>query len=108
MSVAGAKGAYLTRQQALLSRFTQLEYQDRYDRMAGVETIDFIDTYSAAYRRDVFLANAGFDSAFHGSMKIRSSPFGLAEKGYRLVFAPDAQVYHRHNPTVRAYVRRKF
>jgi GT2 family glycosyltransferase len=32
----------------------------------------------------------------------------LAEKGYRLVFAPDALVYHRHNPTLRAYVRRKF
>jgi hypothetical protein len=32
----------------------------------------------------------------------------LAEKGYRLVFAPEAQVYHRHNSTLRAYARRKF
>ena len=56
--VAGAKGAYLTRQTACVPRFTQLEYEDRYDRMAGAETIDFVDTYSAAYRRDIFLANA--------------------------------------------------
>ena len=43
--------------------------------MAGVESIDFVDTYSAAYRRDIFLANAGFDRR-SGSTRIRSSPFG--------------------------------
>jgi lipopolysaccharide/colanic/teichoic acid biosynthesis glycosyltransferase/glycosyltransferase involved in cell wall biosynthesis len=108
-SVAGAKGAYLTRQRGVVHRFTQLEYQERYDRMAGRETIDFIDTYSAAYRRDVFLANSGFDSVFPtASVEDQELSFRLAEKGYRLVFAPDALVYHRHNPTMRAYVRRKF
>ncbi len=107
--VAGAKGAYLTRQTASVPRFTQLEYRDRYDRMAGAETIDFVDTYSAAYRRDVFLANGGFDTIFPtASVEDQELSFRLAEKGYRLVFAPQAQVYHRHNPTLRAYVRRKF
>ncbi len=107
--VAGAKGAYLTRQQDLVPRFTQLEYEDRYDRMAGAETIDFVDTYSAAYRRDVFQANRGFDTIFPtASVEDQELSFRLAEKGYRLVFVPQAQVYHRHNPTLRAYVRRKF
>ena len=105
--VAGAKGAYLTRQRGVAPRFTQLEYEDRYDRMAGAETIDFIDTYSAAYRRDIFLANGGFDSAFMFDEDQEFS-FRLNEKGYRLVFVPAAQVYHRHNPTLRAYIRRKF
>lgn len=105
--VAGAKGAYLSRQRGVVPRFTQLEYEDRYDRMAGAETIDFVDTYSAAYRRDVFLANGGFDPAFLIDEDQEFS-FRLAEKGYRLVFVPDARVYHRHNPTLRAYVRRKF
>ena len=108
-AVAGAKGAYLTRQRGLVPRFTQLEYEERYDRMAGVETIDFVDTYSAAYRRDVFLANRGFDTIFPtASVEDQELSFRLAEKGYRLVFVPAAQVYHRHNPTLRAYVRRKF
>ena len=97
--VAGAKGTYLTDQRAIVSRFTQLEYQDRYDRMAGVESIDFVDTYSAAYRRDIFLANAGFDPAFRFDEDQEFS-FRLTEKGYRLVFAPAAQVYHRHNATL--------
>ncbi len=105
--VAGAKGAYLTRQRGAVPRFTQLEYEDRYDRMAGAETIDFVDTYSAAYRRDVFLANGGFDPAFPIDEDQEFS-FRLAEKGYRLVFVPEAKVYHRHNPTLRAYIRRKF
>ena len=105
--VAGAKGTYLTKQRALVPRFTQLEYEDRYDRMAGVESIDFVDTYSAAYRRDIFLANAGFDPAFRFDEDQEFS-FRLTEKGYRLVFVPAAQVYHRHNDTLAAYSRRKF
>ena len=75
--------------------------------MAGAETIDFIDTYSAAYRRDIFLANGGFDPAFPIDEDQEFS-FRLNEKGYRLVFVPEAQVYHRHNPTLRAYIRRKY
>jgi lipopolysaccharide/colanic/teichoic acid biosynthesis glycosyltransferase/GT2 family glycosyltransferase len=105
--VAGAKGTYLTDQRAVVARFTQLEYQDRYDRMAGASSIDFVDTYSAAYRRDIFLANGGFDPAFQYDEDQEFS-FRLTEKGYRLVFAPVAQVYHRHNATVAAYIRRKF
>jgi lipopolysaccharide/colanic/teichoic acid biosynthesis glycosyltransferase/GT2 family glycosyltransferase len=105
--VAGAKGTYLTRQRAIVPRFTQLEYEDRYDRMLGRETIDFIDTYSAAYRPDVFWQNGGFDTSVRYTEDQEFS-FRLAEKGYRLVFVPEAQVYHRHNATLRAYIRRKF
>lgn len=105
--VAGAKGTYLTQQREIVPRFTQLEYEDRYDRMADTDTIDFIDTYSAAYRRDVFFANHGFDPSI---MKVEDQEFSfrLAEKGYRLVFTPGAVVYHRHNPTLRAYANRKY
>ena len=105
--VAGSKGTYLSNQRAIISRFTQLEYEDRYDRMTGAKTIDFVDTYSAAYRRDIFTANTGFDPAFLYDEDQEFS-FRLTEKGYRLLFAPAAQVYHRHNATLAAYIRRKF
>jgi lipopolysaccharide/colanic/teichoic acid biosynthesis glycosyltransferase/glycosyltransferase involved in cell wall biosynthesis len=107
--VAGVKGTYLTRQGGIVPRFTQLEYRERYDRMARVDFIDFVDTYSAAYLRNVFLANGGFDTVFPtASVEDQELSFRLSEKGYRLVFAPAGKVYHRHNPTVHAYARRKF
>jgi cellulose synthase/poly-beta-1,6-N-acetylglucosamine synthase-like glycosyltransferase len=105
--VAGAKGAYRTRQRSLVARFTQAEYEEKYDRLARHARIDFVDTYAAAYRRDVFLAAGGFDPAFLLDEDQELS-FRLAAAGHVLVFAPDAIVYHHHPPTLAAYVRRKF
>ncbi len=107
--VVGTKGAYLTRQRAPMARFVQQEYEDRYDRMARFKRIDFIDTYSAAYRRDVFLANGGFDTVFPvASVEDQEFSFRLAQKGYKMVFVPEARVYHRHNERLKDYIRRKF
>lgn len=109
LEVVGAKGVYRTRQSAWIARFTQMEYEVKYGRMAHQAQIDFIDTYSAAYRRDVFLTNGGFDVVFTtASVEDQEFSFRLARKGYRLVFVPDAVVYHRHNATLRHYWRRKF
>ena len=107
--VMGAKGTYLTRQTDLAPLFVQAEYEDRYDRMRDEDQIDFIDTYSAAYRRTVFLENDGFDAIFTtASVEDQEFSFRLAQKGYRLVFAPRAQVYHIHDTDLGEYVRRKY
>jgi lipopolysaccharide/colanic/teichoic acid biosynthesis glycosyltransferase/glycosyltransferase involved in cell wall biosynthesis len=107
--VAGAKGAYVTEQSGLIPRFVQAEYEDRYDRMRGQPQIDFIDTYSAAYRRQLFLENHGFDPIFTtASVEDQEFSFRLAQKGYRLVFAPDARVMHLHDSDVAEYFRRKY
>ncbi len=105
--IAGAKGTYLTDQRQLVPRFVQSEYEDRYDRMAGQDRIDFIDTYSAAYRRSIFLENGGFDPL----LKINEDQelsFRLAAKGYHLVFVPTAQVRHIHDESIADYFHRKF
>ena len=108
-SVAGAKGVYRTEQQALVARFVQQEYQDRYDRMAGQASIDFVDTYSAAYRRTVFLVAGGFDTRFPtASVEDQELSFRLAEQGQRLVYLPEAIVYHQHDQTIGEYFRRKY
>ena len=109
LDTAGAKGAYLSDQRGLVPRFVQAEYEDRYDRMAGQERIDFIDTYSAGYRRSVFLDNDGFDPIFTtASVEDQEFSFRLAQKGYRLVFAPEARVKHLHDESVVEYARRKY
>ena len=108
-AVVGAKGTYLSTQREAVPRFVQAEYEDRYDRMRGMTQIDFIDTYSAAYRRDVFCENGGFDPIFTtASVEDQELSFRLAQKGYRLVFAPNAQVEHIHDENLGEYFRRKY
>jgi len=106
-TVAGAKGVYKTSQAAWVARFVQLEYEKKYERMRGQERIDFVDTYSAAYRREVFLSAGGFDESFR-YLEDQELSFRLAGRGHRLVFAPDAVVYHRHADSLGWYARKKF
>lgn len=107
--VDGAKGVYRSDQNNIVARFVQAEYEDRYDRMRNADRIDFIDTYSAAYRRDVFLANGGFDAIFpSASVEDQEFSFRLAQRGYMLKFVPDAVVAHTHDESVRQYARRKY
>jgi glycosyltransferase involved in cell wall biosynthesis len=108
-TVSGAKGAYRTRQTSLVARFVQQEYSDKYDRLAPQAAIDFIDTYSAAYRREVFLKAGGFDEAFTtASVEDQELSFRLAAQGRQLVFVPQALVYHQHDATLLDYARRKY
>ena len=111
--VAGVKGVYRTRQSERVARFVQLEYEEKYTRMTKVTSvsrapaIDFIDTYSAGYRRQVFQDSGGFDESFRIDEDQEFS-FRLANRGYHLVFAPAAVVYHQHATTLSAYARKKF
>lgn len=107
--VAGAKGTYRTRQRGLVPRFVQAEYEEKYARLERQETIDFVDTYAAGYRREVFLTNRGFDPGFPvPSVEDQEFSFRLSRKGYRLVFVPEAWVWHRHDRNLWEYLRRKF
>ena len=105
--VVGAKGTFRTEQTGFVPRFVQAEYEDRYDHMRRHAVIDFIDNYSAGYRRQVFLANGGFDVEFE-ACEDQELSFRLAEKGYRLVFAPQAVVTHLHDTSLAEYMRRKY
>ncbi len=107
--VQGVKGAYRTREPGRIPRFVQSEFEQRYRHLARYDQIDFIDTYSAAYRADVFLSAGGFDVSFPvPSVEDQELSFRLASAGARLVFQPSAVVYHRHDLTVSEYARRKF
>ena len=108
-TIVGVKGVYRTKQRDLTARFVQLEFEFKYERMKQHETIAFIDTYSAGYRRDVFLESGGFDTGFPvASTEDIELSFRLAAKGYRLVFNPRAYVYHQHPVSWIDYLRRKF
>jgi glycosyltransferase involved in cell wall biosynthesis len=109
-NVAGVKGVYLTHQKEPVARFVQMEYEDKYDHMAREEYIDFIDTYAAGYRRDVFMASGGFDTSFpEASVEDQELSFRLARQGHKMIFVPEARVYHwGHARNLWIYFRRKF
>ena len=108
-AVDGVRGVYRTRQRSLVARFVQLEYESRYARLQSGQEIDFVDTYSAGYRRSLWAESGGFDETFRtASVEDQEFSFRLARAGHRLVFAPEAVVYHQHDRTVLEYGRRKF
>lgn len=106
-TVAGASGEKKTHQKTQWARFVQMEYDYRYDRIATQRTIDFVDSSTAAYRREVLIANGGFDETLQEAEDTDLS-FRLAERGYRMVLIRDAVVYHRHPESLAEFLRRKY
>jgi GT2 family glycosyltransferase len=107
--IAGVQGRYKTVQNGIVARFVQFEIEDRYDRMRKREGIDFIGSYSAGYRRDVFLKFGGFDDSFRmASGEDPEISFKLDAAGQKMVFAEKAVVYHDHVDSIGAYLRQKF
>lgn len=108
-SIAGVKGVYRTDQKELVARFVQLEYEDKYDVMKKQKYIDFIDTYSAGFRREAFCAIGGYDTSFPvACAEDVEMSFRLANAGYKMIMVPDAVVYHIHPNTLTAYLKKKF
>ncbi|MEK6902111.1 MAG: glycosyltransferase [archaeon] len=108
-NVVGVQGAYKTNQTALSARFDQLDIEYRYERMKKSKHLDWIGCYSAAYKRDIFIQEGGFDETFpKASGEDSEFSYRLAKKGHTLVFNPRAIVYHTHPPTIFQYLRVKF
>lgn len=107
--VIGVKGAYRTKQIEFIARFVQLEYEDKYDMMKKEKYIDFIDTYSAGFKRDIFLSVGGYDTSFPVacSEDIELS-YRLSARGYKMVFNPEAIVFHQHPNNLLDYLKKKF
>jgi cellulose synthase/poly-beta-1,6-N-acetylglucosamine synthase-like glycosyltransferase len=107
--IAGVKGAYRTKQKELTARFAQAEFEDRYDLLQKSVWIDMVDTYSAAFRKDVFLSAGGFDENFPvANNEDTDLSYRLFSNGYKLVFTPRACVYHTHPDTIAKYLKIKF
>ncbi|NJN81388.1 MAG: glycosyltransferase [Caldilineaceae bacterium] len=107
--VVAVMGAYLSEQSPAAARFAQLEFEERYVLMSSHEKLDLIATYSAAFDRQVFLNAGGFDPTFpEANNEDVEFSYRLSEQGYRMVFAPDAQVLHEHDTGWMQYARTKF
>jgi lipopolysaccharide/colanic/teichoic acid biosynthesis glycosyltransferase/GT2 family glycosyltransferase len=103
--VVGVKGVYLTQQKQLAARFAQAEFEERYERLKKYRYIDFVDSYSAGFKRDVFLAVGGFDPQFAvANNEDVELSYKLAQQKYKMVFQPEAKVSHLHADTFYDYL----
>ena len=106
--VVGAKGVYCTRQTGVIPRFVQIEYEDKYLLIARQRDIDFIDTYSAAFRRDRFLQMGGYDTSFPvACAEDVELSYRMSARGWKMRFAPGAIVYHTHPDNLSSYLKKK-
>src|SRR4029077_3844856 len=108
-SVVGVKGVYRTRQKQLVARFVQMEYEDKYRLMSDLPQIDFIDTYSAGFRRDRFLEMNGYDPTFPvACAEDVELSYRMSRRRWKMKFIPAAIVYHTHPDTLWAYIKKKY
>jgi GT2 family glycosyltransferase len=108
-AIVGAKGVYRSRQKSIAARFVQIEYEDRYNRMAGFPYIDFVDTYSAAFRRERFLEMGGYDTSFPvACAEDIELSYRMSVRGWKMKFVPKAIVYHTHPETLSQYLKKKY
>ncbi|MBI3378245.1 MAG: glycosyltransferase [Nitrospirae bacterium] len=108
--VMAVKGAYKTEQKTLTARFAQIEFEERFNMLKKTESIDMVDTYSAGYRKSVFISLGGFDPSFPvANNEDTELSYKMSRSGYKMVFNPDAIVYHLNHPdSVKRYARLKF
>lgn len=106
--VQSVKGSYKTRQSAPAARLVQCEFEERYQLLKKSEWIDFVDAHSAAFLKKSFVEIGGFDPGFpKANNEDVDLSYRLAAAGKKMVFAPDAVVYHQHPDTFSKYFRLK-
>jgi glycosyltransferase involved in cell wall biosynthesis len=103
-----AKGAYRTKQKSAAARFAQLEFEERYAKLACQPRIDFVDSYAMAIVKRVFDESGGFDGTFpRADNEDVDLSYRLGRMGARMVFVPDAVVFHQHPASWWRYFRTK-
>jgi len=106
--VVAVKGAYATSQSSTVARFVQCEYEEKFDRLSKKPHVDFVDGYSAAFRREVFERANGYDESFSTpSVEDRDLSLRLSKAGNKMVFNRAAVVDHLHVESVLGYLAKK-
>ncbi len=109
-AVMGVKGAYKTEQKSVTARFAQIEFEERFEILKRVDSIDMVDTYSAGFRKDNFLKLGGFDISFPvANNEDTELSYRMSKLGLKMVFNPNAIVFHLNHPdSLIKYAKLKF
>jgi glycosyltransferase involved in cell wall biosynthesis len=108
--IVGLSGTYKTlNSDKLMARFSGYEIQHRHKKMEKQKYIDFIGTFSASYRRNIFLKFKGFDTKFKTSSgEDPELSYRIAKAGFKMIFQKKAFVWHLHPDTIWKYLKQKY
>jgi len=108
--IVGVSGTYKTlNSDKLMARFVGYEIEHRHEKMKKQKYIDFIGTFSAGYRRNIFLKFKGFDTRFKTSSgEDPELSYRIAKAGLKMVFQKKAFVKHFHPDTIWKYLKQKY
>lgn len=98
--VIAVKGAYLSKQRSIVARFVQFEFEERFEMLRKVDSIDMIDTYSAGIRKEIFDSLGGFDTSFpKANNEDTELSYRMVDLNKKMVFNPEALVFHLNHPS---------
>jgi len=103
--VAAVGGTYgIANPESLLARMVHEEIAARHASLP--REVDFLGSFNAAYRREVFEALNGFDEDFRqASAEDNDLAYRLQDLGERMRFVPGARVAHYHPTRLWPYLR---
>lgn len=104
--VAGAGGVILTQnREKLIPRLIGYELQDRYERMP--KEIKRMASMHIVYKKDILLKAGGFDEKLKTGYDCEIG-WRINEAGYKIIFVPEAKVYHHHRENLWAYIKQQY
>ncbi|MBF0547485.1 MAG: glycosyltransferase [Candidatus Riflebacteria bacterium] len=107
--ITGVKGSYKTRQVDTWAKLAQIEFEERFDLLEQSLDIDFVDTYSGAFKRADLIKIGGFDTSFtKADNEDVDLAFRIKLMGGHFVFVRDAFVEHKHREGFWNYFKLKF
>ncbi len=101
-------GRYESDQTNWVASLIQLELEQRYERMSRHGKIDYVNSGSSAFRRQILLDHPFDESYRKAGMEDVELSFRLAGNGARMRFMPELAVKHSHPTEFSHYLRRKF
>ena len=109
-NIVGVSGTYKTlNKNKFMARFVGYEIEQRHERMKKHKFIDFIGTFSAAYRKKIFFKFGGFDTRFKTSSgEDPELSYRIDKAGLKMVFQPKAIVFHPHPDSLWKYLKQKY
>ena len=108
-NIVGVQGCYKTKQKRIIALYDQFEIENNYRKMLQKKNIDSIGTYSAAYRRDVFMKAGRFNANYkEASGEDFDLSYFIYNCGLKMTITDKAICFHNHPDKLLPFLKTKY